>query len=342
MWFSLVGRDRRLLLLLAEHQVLTTEQIAAIEFTSLRRAQDRLRRLRELGVVFAFRDSYATGGTSQARFALGYLGARMIAARQARPSPTPKAHAERLERLALWPKLSHHLGVNEFFCGLAAHRNPARADQFPDAGRLTQWWPEKRCAEVFWTQRGGSEARIRPDGYGCWEQHGRVVRFFLEHDTGTESLKVVARKVADYGAFPADQFGVVLFSLHSARRETAFRATLARFTGRYDPGVVIATTARDLVAPFDPAGPVWASWTPRTPGAVVRRHHLHELPERGPCIDHRTSDEPYSEAAFAPGDPGIVRRITAPDDPRRAVTAHWDEPHHGDDGVELYDAPDVF
>ena len=63
--------------------MLTTNQIAAIEFTSVRRVQDRLRRLRELGVVFAFRESYVHGGTSQTRFALGYLGARLIAAQRA-------------------------------------------------------------------------------------------------------------------------------------------------------------------------------------------------------------------------------------------------------------------
>jgi hypothetical protein len=95
LWFRLVDRDRRLLTLLAEHKVLTTNQIAAIEFLSVRRAQDRLRQLRELGVVFAFRESYSRGGTSQTRYALGYLGARLIAAQRAEKRPrrrrTPRA-----------------------------------------------------------------------------------------------------------------------------------------------------------------------------------------------------------------------------------------------------------
>jgi hypothetical protein len=65
LWFRLVDRDRRLLALLAEHKVLTTNQIAAIEFASVRRAQDRLRRLRELGMVFAFRESYLSGGRAR-------------------------------------------------------------------------------------------------------------------------------------------------------------------------------------------------------------------------------------------------------------------------------------
>jgi hypothetical protein len=50
-WFRLVERDRWLLALLAEHKVLTTNQIAAVAFDSVRRAQDRLRQLRALGVV---------------------------------------------------------------------------------------------------------------------------------------------------------------------------------------------------------------------------------------------------------------------------------------------------
>ncbi|MGI5133213.1 replication-relaxation family protein [Pseudonocardia sp. CA-107938] len=46
-----------LLELLADHRVLTTEQIATVAFGSVRRAQDRLRVLRELGVVFGTRRS---------------------------------------------------------------------------------------------------------------------------------------------------------------------------------------------------------------------------------------------------------------------------------------------
>lgn len=144
-WFRLVDRDRRILALLAEHKVLATDQIAAIEFLSVRRAQDRLRQLRELGVVFAFRESYVSGGTSQTRYALGYLGARLIAAQRAEKPPVPRAYAESLERLALWPKLDHQLGVNDFFCALAAHRNPARlrqAGRVGEVGGLTHWWSE--------------------------------------------------------------------------------------------------------------------------------------------------------------------------------------------------------
>jgi hypothetical protein len=225
--------------LLAEHKVLTTNQIAAMEFLSVRRAQDRLRHLRELGVVFAFRESYLRGGTSQTRYALGYLGARLIAAQRAERPPAPKAYTESLERLALWPKLDHQLGVNEFFCALAAHRNPARlreAGRADEVSGLTQWWSEKRCTEFFWKYQGaGRETRLRPDGYGCWEEAGRAVRFFLEHDTGTESLAKVTGKIDDYSDFPTDAFGVLLFSVHSSRREMALRAASRHALAGHDP-----------------------------------------------------------------------------------------------------------
>lgn len=349
LWFRLVERDRRLLVLLAEHKVLTTNQIAAIEFLSVRRAQDRLRHLRELGVVFAFRESYVRGGTSQTRYALGYLGARLIAAQRAQRPPAPKAHTESLERLALWPKLDHQLGVNDFFCALAAHRNPARLREAGREGEvdgLTQWWSERRCTEFFWTYlAGGREARLRPDGYGCWEEHGRAVRFFLEHDTGTESLAKVTGKLADYAAFPTDAFGILLFSVHSARREIALRAALRRALAGGDPGFVIATAVRDgntFGHADGPVGPIWGLWTPRTGDAVQRRYRLAELPRRGPCVEHSASntDQPLNEAAFYPNDREMVDRISAPQ-PEPAEPAGYADDGGDLDDVTLYDDADT-
>ncbi len=202
----------------------TTDQIAALEFTSIRRAQDRLAKLREMGMLFAFRESLYGGGTSQTRHALGYLGARLIAAQRAERPPTPAAHALMLERLACSPTLEHRLGINGFFAALAAHRNPAR---YPDTAALeglTQWWSERKCADQFWTSVvPDRDPQIRPDGYGCWEHDRHTVRFFLEYDTGTETLSTVAAKLADYQGFPTDSFGILLFSLHSSRRETGLR-----------------------------------------------------------------------------------------------------------------------
>ncbi|WP_405498633.1 replication-relaxation family protein [Nocardia sp. NBC_00511] len=305
----MLDRDRRLLSILAEHKVLTTDLIAALEFTSTRRAQDRLRKLREMGMVFAFRESLYGGGTSQTRHALGYLGARLIAATHAEKPPAPGAHALMLERLACSPTLAHRLGVNDFFCALAAQRNPAlhRDTTHPDpVAGLTQWWSERQCANCFRLDLySGETIGLRPDGYGCWEQHDRTVRFFLEYDTGTESLTTLTGKLAAYQRFPTDEFGILLFSLHSSRRETTLRVALHRALSGNMPGVVIATTARDHSHPDGPTGPVWALWTPQS-DTTTRRLHLADLPERGPRIAHHTgTGQPYNEAAFNPDAPDI-------------------------------------
>lgn len=265
-----------------------------------------------MGVVFAFRESLFGGGTTQTRHALGYRGARLIAAQQARKPPSPRAHAEYLERLGCWPKLDHQLGVNDFFVALAAHRNPAcrsvgAGDQVEG---LTQWWSERRCGEFFWKPFVSDDARIHPDGYGCWEEHGRRVRFFLEYDTGTESLPVLTRKLIDYQNFPTNVYGIVLLSVHSARCELALRTALRRVVT--DPNLVIATAARDCCHPDGPAGPVWALWTPGDGDTPPARRQLADLPELGSHIDHHTTDQPYNEAGFDPHDRAVHDLMFSP------------------------------
>ncbi|AYF78117.1 hypothetical protein D7D52_34655 [Nocardia yunnanensis] len=304
-WFRLLDRDRRLLSLLIEHKVLTTDQIASLEFTSTRRAQDRLAKLRQMGMLFAFRESLYGGGTTQTRHALGYSGARLIAAQHAERPPTPAAHALSLERLACSPTLEHRLGINGFFTALAAHRNPSHHPEAIALEGLTQWWSERQCAEQFWTSPLDPTS-IHPDGYGCWEQDGHTVRFFLEYDTGTETLANVSAKLSDYQGFPTDQFGILLFSLHSSLRETGIRTALRRTLGYGDPDLVIATTARDLTTDYDPARPVWALLTAGNSNTATERLRLAELPKRGPHIAHHSSaGQPYNEASFDRHDPHI-------------------------------------
>lgn len=233
---------------------------------------------------------------------MGYLGRRLIAAQRAVEPPRPAAYQQTLERLAAWPKLDHQLGVNDFFCRLAgdAHRSSGAAE-------LTQWWSEARCAKFLWVN--DIDKALTPDGYGCWEEHGRVVRFFLEHDTGTEPLRQVVGKISRYSGFPTDRFGVLLFSVHSAERERSLRAALAKGLGGYEPGFVIATGVR---AGDGPAGPVWALWTARGGDGVTRRLRLAELPERGPRIAHHASfvGEPFSRASLDTNDPSVTKLLS--------------------------------
>lgn len=251
----------------------------------------------------------------------------MIAARRAANPPAPKAYAESLERLGLWPKLDHHLGVNDFFCALAAYRNPARlraAGRGGGAGEvsgLTQWWSEHRCTEFFWKHEAGRETRLRPDGYGCWEEQGHAVRFFLEHDTGTESLTKVTRKIADYSDYPTDRFGVLLFSVHSTKREIALRAALRHALAGDDPGFMIATAVRDHNHSDGPAGPIWGLWTPHGDDTVSRRYRLAgtartrppsrtQRNQRGAAV-HRGGVRPAGPGDPAPRPHGTTRACGA-------------------------------
>ncbi|MFL6140387.1 MAG: replication-relaxation family protein [Labedaea sp.] len=232
--------------------------------------------------------------------------------------------------------------MNDFFCALAAHRNPARLGAEGRVGGvsgLRQWWSEKRCIGFFVRYDSGDTKQLRPDGYGCWEDNGRAVRFFLEHDTGTESLPTVVRKLDDYRDFPTDRFGILLFSVHSTRREIALRQALRRDLAGRDPGFVIATAVRAADGSFGhldgPAGPVWGLWTPHGTERVTRRDRLAELPARGPHVEHApNTDQPLNEAAFDPTDRDMLRLINTPL-PQRLEPAG--NPDDDLDDLTLYD-----
>lgn len=82
----------------------------------------------------------------------------------------------------------------------------------------------------------------------------------------------VTGKIAEYAAFPTDAFGILLFSVHSGRREIALRAALRRALAENDPGFAIATAARDHSHADGPAAPFWGLWTPPGGDTVSRRY----------------------------------------------------------------------
>jgi hypothetical protein len=67
-------RDRWLIELLAQHRVLTAEQITALAFDHIKRAWRRLRLLCQRGVLARFR-RHVQPGTQSWRYTLGPLGA---------------------------------------------------------------------------------------------------------------------------------------------------------------------------------------------------------------------------------------------------------------------------
>ncbi len=232
----LTNRDRFLCRVLWEHRVLTTEQVVDLCFNHLVTAQHRLVALYRLGVLDRFRPLRPTGSESW-RYSLGAMGAALVAAERGIEAPRPSVLRDRVVALAAGQRTSHTLGVNGFFCALhkAARERPG--------AEVGSWWSERRCA-AEWGEL------VRPDAYGIWEEIGRRVEFFLEHDTGSESLSRVAGKLAGYRDL-AEADGAarpVLFWLAQPGREPGLRKAL---------GATAFPMATAVAGTGNPADTIW-------------------------------------------------------------------------------------
>ena len=245
----LTARDRDLLALLEDHQVLSSDQLHRLFFGALRTCQLRLEVLRGLDLVDRFRYSRRGGGTEQWKWVLGWRGARFQAAAADRPAPTERAHREHMLRLSARPDLPHLLATNEVFVRLHHHARTAPVTAPP--AELLRWWPERTATARF--------AGIRPDGHGIWA-HTRhrdgveqTVGFWLECDTGTEALGRLIAKLDGYARL-AGSGGPrypVLFWLPSTRREDNLQRILRE---RPPPRTIpVATATHDS----HPAEAVW-------------------------------------------------------------------------------------
>lgn len=254
----LTERDRVLCRLLWEQRILTTAQIAALAFDSLVSAQHRLVTLYRLGVLERFRPMRPTGSESW-RYSLGPTGAALVAIERGVDPPRASVVRSRVAQLAASPRTGHLLGVNGFFTALAAHARRQAGTA------LEEWWSERR-AGAEWGDL------VRPDAYGTWSEEGRRVSFFLEYDTGTESLARVASKLAGYADLAIAE-GIarpVLFWLGRPGREPELHRVMGR------PPVPVATAV--ATPGTDPAGAVW-----RSVGAATRTR-LVELGEAGRAV----------------------------------------------------------
>ncbi len=251
----LTERDRRLCRLVWDHRVLTSEQLTDLCFPSRVAATHRLVLLTRLGVLDRFRPFKFTGSAPY-QYVLGELGAQVLAAE--RGQSVGEFGYSRTETLAIAhsQRLAHQVGVNGFFAVLAA-----AARRRPDASLLA-WWSERRCA-----QRWGR--LVRPDGFGRWAEAGRTVEFFLEWDTGTETLAKVAAKLRGYADLAAGSgiWTPTLLWLPSPAREVEIRRAIAT------PSVPVATAHGPAT---DPSAAVWLPT-----GNHTRRVRLAALATRG-------------------------------------------------------------
>lgn len=253
-------RDRQLLAWLAEHYVLSTDQITQALFPSARSARLRLATLHAIDAVHRFVD--VTTGDNQHLYTLGPLGMLVCPTAYTDPQRAdarpPRSSIERTERIIGSPRLRHLLGTNQLFVDLLAYTRT-------DAGPCLRWWSEQHATAAY------ALAEIRPDAHGIWQAGGRAVGFFLEHDNGTEPLTRVVRKLRGYERLA--EFGPrypVLLRVPNRRREA---------------NLIDALTGVPTVMPIatglhgeHPARPAWTLTADPGP-----RRWLHELPsDHGP------------------------------------------------------------
>lgn len=243
----LTDRDRRVLRLLWDHRVLTTPQIARLGFDSDSRARHRMLVLARYGAVERFRPLIPVG-TLPLHFLIGKAGAQVLAAEAGQNLTEFGYRRERIIATAYSPQLSHLVGVNDLFTRLiATARTTANV-------ALTAWWPEHRCARTW-------GAFVRPDAYGQWTQTDergteQACDWFLEHDTGTETLARVTAKLDRYADLAAATriTTPVLIRTSTPTREANLHRRL-----RNAP-VPIATTT--FTGPYEHASPADAIWLP--------------------------------------------------------------------------------
>ncbi len=180
---SLDERDHAIFLSLLEHKVLTTYQIKNLYFRSFRRAQHRMKELRDLDLVSSFQVGRGFGeGRPPACWYLTKPGLVEIAdAKDVRVSDLPWVpdHSYRTNKI-----LAHRLGVNAFFCALA------EASRAHEGHCLVTWRPE------HWVRTRAAE--VKPDGFGRYLHPGGACEFYLEYDRGTEAFGALSRKLAGY------------------------------------------------------------------------------------------------------------------------------------------------
>jgi hypothetical protein len=244
--YRLTMRDRHLLDLVWEHRVLTTTQLATLFFPSPERARQRLNRLHRLHALLRFRP-WTPVGSKPWHWVLGPAGAHVLAIEHGKPFSAFGYRQDAATAIAVSSRLSHQIGVNDFFVALHAH-----AAGLGNAAALEQWWSEHRCARLW-----GDLAH--PDAFGRWTQRradgsSSTLDFFLEHDTGTETLARVIAKLGGYADL-AEATGTttpVLFWLPSPKREANLRRLLSA------PEIPVATAVHTAAASSaGPAGPIW-------------------------------------------------------------------------------------
>lgn len=264
--FRTTGRDRWILAMLHEHQILTTEQITTVAFGAPRTARARLNELTGLGLIERTRSNPASPGASSYLYTLAPHGAALLAAERDMDLKALRYDRARVQRAAIRPDLRHTLGCNNLMIRLAVSHD---ADQ---AGHLVTWLGALSCL-----RRWGDE--VRPDAYGHYAAQGAAgseCGFFLEYDTGSESVTQLAAKVRGYVRFARNHTGHHPILIHTSHpsREARLHALLSETHGTCPVPIATATAQN----------PHEAVWMPHAATACVG---ITELPGLFTALGYR-------------------------------------------------------
>jgi Replication-relaxation len=178
-------RDREIALCLYEQQLLATDQLTLLFFSSKRRAQDRLLFLYRQRVLDRFYPPSRFGaGKPQAHWLLDEAGAQLVAA--ALGVERKRLGWQRRDDWGSHRQLAHRLEVNRFVTDLIAAT-------LLDAMLAVRAWSGPRAA----TER--LERRVRPDARLLLQTAvGADIECLIEWDRATEPAERLAEKLHRY------------------------------------------------------------------------------------------------------------------------------------------------
>jgi len=239
----LTERDREVALCLYEQQVLTTDQLALLFFSSKRRGQDRLLFLYRRRVLDRLYPPARFGaGKPQAHWLLDEAGAHLVAASLG--LDRRQLDWQRRDDWASHPQLAHRLEVNRFVTDLIA---ATLTDPF--RGVVAWYGPRQAAARLG----GRMHGKVRPDAELILATHRGPVDLLLEWDRGSETLDRLDEKLRRYRMaeykLPYEDDGQrsVLFVVPGRRRLDNLRELCGRLD-REGSWPILATTGRELHA----------------------------------------------------------------------------------------------
>jgi hypothetical protein len=278
----LTERDRAIALALYEHQLLTTDQLTLLFFSSKRRAQDRLRFLYDQRVLDRFYPPRPYGlGKLQAHWLLDEAGAILVSASLG--LERKQLGWQRRDDWGSHPQLVHRLEANRFITDLIS---ATLADRSLGVG---EWWGS-RSARVRLDSSALHEAPI-PDCGFFLETAARPIECYLEWDRGTETLARLTDKLTRYwhaeGLSSRERVVNLLFVVPSEGRLQALADAVADDAKRrrenqynwFTPSWPLSAALTPELAVQGPLARVWRSL--RDP---AQHACLHELTARTELI----------------------------------------------------------